>query len=457
MDPGSVTSGAAFKTAFRATLLFACVLTVASFVAYHFIRLELRDAVMTQLLDDETFLRQIHRDGGQAKLIVAIEQMNHPRIEKLRPVGLFDGSGHKLAGNITEPPGFIGWREESLTIPPPAGSDFAAKTVDYEMHSGSINRLSLVLGASLDEIQVQEDRMFEAFTVMGAVLSLAFLAIGYFGSLQTLRQLEQMADTLERVSHGDHSNRLQVSEANDQIDRVSRAMNFHLDRLSALMATTKASAAAIAHDLRTPLSRAVLSVERAVALTESGQNPSTALDAAEEELTRLNNVFDAILRITRLESAETRSVVEAVDLARLLAELNETFGPVAEEKGQKLGVAGPPAGMVLQTDGAMLAQLMANLIQNAISHCPAGTAMTIGAEARSGAPVLFVRDTGPGIPEAERGRVFELFYQVDENRVGGGNGLGLALVKAIADRLHAEVRLIDAAPGLRVEVEFSTA
>jgi signal transduction histidine kinase len=454
MDRGSVTSGAAFKTAFRATLLFALVLTITSFVAYHYVQLELREAVRTQLLDDETFLRQIYREGGEGKLIAAITQINRPKMEMPHAVGLFEYGGGKLAGNIDAPPDFIGWQERRLTLSGPVGSVTAPWSADFQLHAGSLNRLTLVLGASLDEIQAQENRMFAAFTALGAVLSLAFLTIGYFSSLQALRQLEQ-ADTLDRVSRGDHAQRLQVSLANDQIDRVSRAMNFHLDRLSALMTATKASAAAIAHDLRTPLSRAVLSIEQAIVLAESDQDTRLALDAAEHELTRLNSVFDAILRISRLESTDIRSKVESVDMSRLLGELNETFGPVADEKGQSLMVDPVEPALVVQTDGSMLAQLLANLVQNAISHCPSGTAITLAAGRRGGKLVISVSDTGPGIPLAERARVFDLFYQVDPNRVSGGNGLGLALVKAIAERLGAVVRLMDAEPGLRVEVELT--
>ncbi|MGV8985228.1 MAG: sensor histidine kinase [Cypionkella sp.] len=453
MDRGSVTSGAAFKTAFRATLLFAVVLTVASFVAYHYIRLELRNAVITQLLQDEAFLRQIYRDGGSEKLVTAIDQMNHLKVAKLRAVGLFDEQGQKLAGNIDKVPDYSGWQERRLTL---AGSP-TSKAVEYQLHAGPLNQLTLVIGDSLDEIRVQENRMFVAFSMMAAVLSLAFLAIGYFGSLQALRKLEQMADTLERVSKGEPATRLDISQANDQIDRVSRAMNFHLDRLSALMAATKANAAAIAHDLRTPLSRAVLAVEQAMALAETGQSPRMALASAEVELARLNTVFDAILRISRLESSEAATVAEPIAVAQLLTDLCETFAPVAEEKGQSLTIAAMGTNLTTRTDGALLAQLIANLIQNAISHCPSGTAITLAAEVRLGKLLILVRDTGPGIPDKERDRVFDLFYQVDPNRAKGGNGLGLALVKAIAERLGAQVRLTDAAPGLQVEVAMDLA
>ena len=172
------------------------------------------------------------------------------------------------------------------------------------------------------------------------------------------------------------------------------------------------------------------------------------------ELMRLRSIAEAILRIARLEASQGSLGFSRIPLAPLLADLAETFGPVAEEKGQSLSLESVATDLSVTGDAAMLSQLLANLIQNAINHCPAGTAITMGAAAANGTPRLWVADTGPGIPESERERVFELFYRIDPNRTGDGTGLGLALVRAIATRLGARVELSDAGPGLRVDVLF---
>jgi signal transduction histidine kinase len=280
------------------------------------------------------------------------------------------------------------------------------------------------------------------------------LILGFGASLQTQRKLDHMTRTLDRVSQGDVNARLPVAPGQDQIDRVSAAMNLHLDRLSMLMQTTRASAAAIAHDLRTPLSRAFLLIDRAQTTLDEGQDARDLIDGIEAELVRLNAIFDAIMRISRLETAQAEVTFVAVPLAPLLTDLAETFAPVAEERDQSLTLAPVPANLTLRGDAAMLAQLIANLIQNAINHCPAGTAITFGAKAEAGQVRLWISDTGAGIPEAEYDKVFELFYRIDPNRTGGGNGLGMALVKAIAERLGGHIVLSDAKPGLRVDVTF---
>ena len=109
-------------------------------------------------------------------------------------------------------------------------------------------------------------------------------------------------------------------------------------------------------------------------------------------------------------------------LAPLLADLAETFEPLAEDNGQTHTLLPVAAGVAVLGDVAMLVQLVANLIQNAISHCPGGTAIALGAFQAQCAVVLWLADTGPGIPEAEREKVFELFYRDDPNRSEGGQG-----------------------------------
>ena len=330
-----------------------------------------------------------------------------------------------------------------------------SETSNFYIHKDRIGSLTLVVGRSLEAVETQEARMIAAFVGLGGVMSAAFLLLGFAASLQTLSKLDSMATTLDRVSQGEVGARLPISAAQDQIDRVSQAINLHLDRLSVLMQTTRASAAAIAHDLRTPLSRAFLLIDSAQASLDAGGDARDLIDGIEAELRRLNSIFDAIMRISRLETAQADLRLTAVAVAPLLADLAETFAPLAEERGQSLTLLAPPQALSVQGDAAMLAQLLANLIQNAINHCPAGTAIVLGAAPRAKGVALWVVDSGPGIPAAERDKVFELFYRLDPNRTGGGNGLGMALVKAIATRLGAQIVLSDENPGLRVEVIFA--
>ncbi len=457
MDRASVTSGAAFKTALRGTLILLAVLAAASVTAFYYLQREVLGALEEEILRDQSELTQTFSDYGLDGLVAAINGQDSPLHGKQRAIGLFDKGGQRLAGDISRVPAARGWSRTTLTLESAGAAQEGGDHRHFYVSKSGLGQLTLVIGRDLTLVELQERRMVTAFAVMGIVIGAAFLLLGYEASLQSLRKLDRMADTLDRVSQGDALARLTVSPANDQIDRVSRAMNAHLDRLSLLMQTTRASAAAIAHDLRTPLSRAFLLVDRAQAALDAGGDPRPLIDEIETELTRLRGIFDAILRISRLEQDKGAAGLATLPLAPLLSDLAETFAAVAEEKGQTLTLSPVTGDLSVRGDGPMLSQLVANLIQNAISHCPAGTAITLGSAASDGAVRLWVADTGPGIPASERERVFELFYRVDPNRTGGGNGLGMALVKAIADRLGGRITLSDAGPGLRVDVAFPAA
>ena len=453
MDRASVTSGAAFKTAVRGTMILVAIFVLASIAAYFYVQREMLGVLENQIAEDQIVLAQIYQEGGVTGLVEVIDSLRHPLGMKFRVVGLFDANGQKLAGDLDLAPDLVGWSSTSLSVDA-AGVPDGGAAVNYHVNRSTMDSFTLVVGRDQSLVEVQLRRMLTALVLMGVAISAAFLWLGYRASLYSLRKLDRMAQTLDLVSKGDAQARLDVSDQNDQIDRVSRAMNLHLDRLSALMTTTRASAAAIAHDLRTPLSRAFLAVNRAQTLLDKGEDARGGLDEIEAELTRLRSIFDAILRISRLEQEKGNADFAVVPLAPLLADLAETFAPLAEDHGQTLTLLPVAADVAVSGDGAMLAQLVANLTQNAISHCPSGTTITLGAATVDGTVRLWVADTGPGIPEAERDKVFDLFYSIDPNRTGGGNGLGMALVKAIAERLGGRIMLSDVTPGLRVDVVF---
>lgn len=453
MDRARVTSGAAFKTAVRGTLILVVIFILASISMFVYLRHEMIGMLEQQIAEDQIVLAQVYKEGGQEALVEVIDNLRHPLQVRQQIAGLFDANGQKMAGNIDLAPDLVGWTSTTLAV----ASAFVPDGLvvgNYHVNRSSIDQFTLVVGRDLSLVEVQERRMLTALVLMGVTISAAFLMLGYRASLLSLRKLDRMADTLDLVSKGDAQARLNVSTENDQIDRVSRAMNVHLDRLSNLMATTRASAAAIAHDLRTPLARAFLAVDRAQSQLEKGEDARDGIDDIGFELTRLRSIFDAILHISRLEHTLDGAALIPVSLAPLLADLAETFAPLAEDRDQTLRLLPVADGVSVLGDSSMLSQLVANLVQNAITHCPPGAEITVGAECSARDVVLSVQDNGPGIPTTEREKVFDLFYCLDPNRTGGGNGLGLALVKAIAERMGATVSLSDARPGLRVEVVF---
>jgi signal transduction histidine kinase len=144
-----------------------------------------------------------------------------------------------------------------------------------------------------------------------------------------------------------------------------------------------------------------------------------------------------------------------VDLVALVKDLAETFEVVAEESGQSFKLVLPEGDTLFQRgDLGMLTQMLANLLQNAVNHGPPGNCICLALLDDPAGPILEVSDTGPGIPEADRARVFDAFYRAELSRSTPGNGLGLTLVKSVADRHGARITLSDNAPGLRLSVQF---
>lgn len=335
MDRADVTSGAAFRTALRGTAVLVVITVLAGATAFFYLRGEMIEELEDQIVEDQIVLAQIYQRGGLSELIETVNTLRHPLPTKLRALGLFDAAGKVLAGNIDIAPDYVGWSQVQLTLtqPPPLPP---VVTGTFHVNRTKLNGLTLVVGRNLDASEAKESRLIIALCAMGLVVSAAFLILGYGASMTSLRKLDRMANVLDRVSKGDAQARLETSDQKDQIDRVAAAMNLHLDRLSMLLGTTRANAAAIAHDLRTPLSRAFLAVDKAQLLLDRGEDPRVSLDEVEAELSRLRSIFDVILRISRLEQATDGTTSGPVHLAGLLSDLAETFGPLAEDKGQTL-------------------------------------------------------------------------------------------------------------------------
>ena len=208
----------------------------------------------------------------------------------------------------------------------------------------------------------------------------------------------------------------------------------------------------IAHDLRTPLGRMRNRLEE----LETKVDPA-ALQAILQELDGILATFEALLRIGQIDSGSRRAAFVTIDLSALLLDLADTYAPVAEAGDRRLETS-VAQGLTVTGDRALLVQLFANLIENAIEHTPTESTIRLtlapSTGERSGMIVATVRDDGPGIPAHERARVRERFGRLDGSRHDRGNGLGLSIVDSIA-RLHGmTLSLEDAGPGLEVKLEL---
>jgi signal transduction histidine kinase len=201
-----------------------------------------------------------------------------------------------------------------------------------------------------------------------------------------------------------------------------------------------------------------MTIQDAMGKNERKEPIEDLLAAALEESDQINATFEALLRISQIEAGSRKARFHPVDLLGLMTDIAEIYADVAEDNGQSLIFAAPLAGAWLVSgDRELLMQLFVNLVENAINHCLPGTRITLSLLMAADRLVATVSDTGPGIPETERERVFRRLYRLDKSRSTPGSGLGLSLVRAIADLHDAELALADNHPGLVVSLSMARA
>jgi signal transduction histidine kinase len=209
----------------------------------------------------------------------------------------------------------------------------------------------------------------------------------------------------------------------------------------------------IAHDLRTPLGRLRQQLEEAHRTARDVSDYDRAVENAMVEVDSILTTFAALLRIAQVESGTRRSGFRRIDLSSIANAVCQAFTPAAEDTGKTLGT-NIADGLAVEGDRDLLTQMLANLVENAISHTPPGTLIMVSLTQEDSCPVIGVTDTGPGVPAEERTRIFERFYRSERSRTTPGSGLGLSLVAAIADLHGISLSPKDNHPGFKVTLRF---
>jgi signal transduction histidine kinase len=264
------------------------------------------------------------------------------------------------------------------------------------------------------------------------------------------RRVARIAGIAERVGEGDLSQRVDVGIGDDAFSRLGRGFNGMLDKIEALVTELRLVTDGLAHDLRSPITRLQTVIERA-SVDARDSDTRAALDSARNEAENLQTMLTAALQISRAEAGIGRDRFVPVDLATVLDDLVEIYGPLAEEGGFAL-TAEAPEGVILPIHRELLGQALGNLVENALRHAEGGSKIRLGVAREREDIVISVADDGPGIPPERRGDALRRFGRLDPARHTSGFGLGLSLVDAAA-RLHGgRVELADGQPGLIVRL-----
>lgn len=444
------------STPFRLTLVlglaFLLALAVAGFTAFELIRQELAARVDQSVTDTYSVIRQSYGENDFTDLEDAVLSHARATIRHERVYALIGPDGALLGGNVPTAPSTDGWATVSA-----ASLGVSDASDDYRVYIGEVGGYRLLVGSSYAETNAVGRLTFTSLAWAGALLVALILIGGIFVATRGQRRLDGIAATMHRVGRGELAARIATSGRGDDIDILVGEVNAALDRLSALVEGMRQVSVDIAHDLKTPLNRLAITVESAIEADEAGRPVSALLTQAQEEGTRINATFDALLRIAQIEAGARRARFTAVAPVALLESIADAYGEVAVEHGQTLRLEPLAALAAISGDRDLLLQMLANLVENAIRHCPPGTRMQLAGRMAAGGVELVVSDSGPGIPASEREKVFRRLYRVEKSRTTPGSGLGLSLVKAIADLHGAAVSLRDNGPGLVVTVSFPPA
>ncbi|WP_305842345.1 sensor histidine kinase [Photobacterium leiognathi] len=315
----------------------------------------------------------------------------------------------------------------------------------------------------IDKEPIDEDDVIDAlvtgFTLSGLLVVLLSAVIVAYMSKRNQEKIDCIERVLKLAAEGNLSARTAVSRQDNDLDLIGCSVDDMLSQLQSVVAAMSDISTNIAHELKTPITRLqyhlhILSEMLDQKNTVDDHSVSEQLALATKESTRLAETFDALLRISQIESGQRRQRFESVDIVDVVNTIADIYVDVADDAGMVLNVHTPKLPLVIQGDRELLIQQLANLVENALRYCPKGSELALICRGGNKHIMIEMKDNGPGIPEQEKERVFERLYRINKARNDGGLGIGLSLVKAVAELHKGDVKLYDCHPGLGVNIYY---
>jgi signal transduction histidine kinase len=309
---------------------------------------------------------------------------------------------------------------------------------------------ALVIGREIDETKEVSHVVAQALALGLLPAFCLCLLAGAWLSMRAQKRVEEVNQRVQRIIAGDLRERLPHRDVDDPFSRLTVIVNGLLDEMEAMIQALAGVGNDIAHDLRTPLTRARLALERGRTNATTLEQLQSVADKAVANIDQSLTIITALLRLAAIENSRRSAAFGAVPLHEMLREVCDIYEPIAENKninlrvdvGHRLNVRG---------DRDLLLEAVANLVDNAIKFTPEGGKVNIELLPGDSETVVRVSDTGPGISEQEREAVLRRFYRSDKIRSTPGVGLGLNLVAAIV-KLHGFRLVIHSGRGGRLEI-----
>lgn len=401
---------------------------------------------------DAQGLIEAHEWGGVHALVELVDLRSAYDPDRASVYLVVDAAGRHLAGKFPawphEPADAQGFWRMALVEGDDPRRQRQILARAFELESGA----RLLVGRDINDKLHTQSLLKNAIAGGTALMLLLGLLGGFALSRWTIGRLERINRTTSAIMAGHLGRRIAVEGGGDEFDELAQNLNAMLERIEQLVASMREVTDNIAHDLRTPLNRIRSRIEVALLRDIDRAEARELLEATMRDADALISTFNALLSIARAEAGSRGQNFEPVDLLALARDVVELYEPLAEERSMTLALDGPER-VVVSANRQLLAQALANLIDNAIKYTPEGGRVRVAV--RDGAePVLSVTDNGPGIPPELREKALERFVRLEPHRSTPGNGLGLSLVAAVAKLHEARLELDDAHPGLEVRLRF---
>ena len=443
-------------TAVRLTLIYILLFGLFSagliyYVSGNTVRLLHRQTVQT-INDEVGELSIVFRRGNLGRLVRAIELRSRAPGSGIYLIA--DPSGRIIAGNVQDIERSIlekaGWRDKPFEyerLGQSGNTRHHAIAQVFIMRGG----MRVLVGRDLGQPERLQSVIRRAMVTALVGMLLFGLAAWFFIGRTALQRIDKVSAATSRILDGDLDERLPLSGAGDEFDRLAANLNTLLERIGKLDEGLKQVSDNIAHDLKTPLTRLQNKAEGVLASDPRKSDYRTAVEQMLAETDGLIRTFNALLMISRVEAGSRTGDFTDVDLNSVLVDVCELYEPLAEEQGIVLEMEDTPTVKVFG-NRELISQAIANLIDNAIKYAPLSEhsepKIVVGLEVTRNAAETTISDNGPGIEEKERANVIERFVRLDKSRSKPGSGLGLSLVNAVAKLHKGSLEFANNNPGL---------
>jgi len=436
---------------FRWALAVAGVFAVFVIVLFGFIYWQADQYLIAR--SDKMIGSQLNFIAGlpSERRLDAINDHLKPDTRGVQYAGLFSADGRKIAGNLERFPPDLQMNDSVRSISVdrtlPAGREtHEIRAIARHMPNGD----ALIIGREVDETKEISHVVAQALALGLLPAFCLCLLAGAWLSMRAQKRVEEVNQRVQRIIAGDLRERLPHRDVDDPFSRLTVIVNGLLDEMEAMIQALAGVGNDIAHDLRTPLTRARLALERGRTNATTLEQLQSVADKAVANIDQSLTIVTALLRLAAIENSRRSAAFGDVALHEMLHEVCDIYEPIAENKninlrvdvGHRLNVRG---------DRDLLLEAVANLVDNAIKFTPEDGKVNIELLRGDSETIVRVSDTGPGISEQEREAVLRRFYRSDKIRSTPGVGLGLNLVAAIV-KLHGFRLVIHSGQGGRLEI-----